>query len=140
MYMYIYIISLFVSFLSSGIQYVPSLSLTYFEAPVAALEGDFSVREGPTFNTDLTLDLFGSRMTVKGGVELSGVRYATDLEMTSPVLNAQVSGTTVVKQNVVSTRMQLAYDYNDLETHRIKVNAKVKDESGRRNARYTIVA
>ena len=35
--------------------------------------------------------------------------------------------------------MQLAYDYNDLETHRIKVNAKVKDESGRRNARYTIV-
>ena len=47
---------------------------------------------------------------------------------------------TAVKQNVISTRTQLAYDYNDLETHQIKVTAKVKDESSRGNARYTIVA
>ena len=77
---------------------------------------------------------------MKGGIELSGVRYATDITMTSPIFNARVSGMTAVKQNVISTRTQLAYDYNDLETHQIKVTAKVKDETSRGNARYTIVA
>ena len=72
-----------------------------------------------------------------GNIQLTGARYATELTLTSPLLQCEVSGFTVVRDDLLSTRMEFGYVYDGGAQHRFTVSGKVKDNSNARAAKYS---
>ena len=65
-------------------------------------------------------------------------RYSTSLAFTSQLLTSEVSGFTVVKENMVSSRTNFKYSYNGGRQHQFALNTKMKDSSSGYNKRYSV--
>ena len=95
-----------------------------------------SLVKSPGSNCIRTIHAHLRRHCVAGSVQLTGARYATDLTLESARLTSTVTGFTVLRDDVFSTRMEFAYVYDNGPEHKFNINTKAKDNSNAKANKY----
>lgn len=125
-------------------KYSPNVAVNVYGKPVLTLKGDTKYVAGDKIDTDMTLEcsLLSSPIVLKGGIDAdlkkSKDRWNTDILFQSPIFNTKVAGFTQRKGDVLSSRMEFRYDYNDASTHRFIFNSKLRDQSNAKATKYSV--